>query len=307
MDSNDVMQWIVSHFLFRNYDYAWLRAMILRGGQMRGRNNTLITGSSHALSCIREQAWENAVNCSMHSQDIYYDFLCARQIIDKGGQFEKCFIILGYYIAYQDLSLSTNMREKMISPIYYPIFKDSHHWEAPTPYDHYALIGDFSKEVKTACEEYAALILYERNTYYSDIKMRVPFYDFGGRTWQELTEEERDAYGRQRTSSHNSLLNHQTSLLENREIMKDYVNYLYQKGILPIVVITPFSRAYNRYVSKEMKEAVWEMLDAVPQEVHFVDFNDSDLFDDNDFTDTDHLNALGAAKTSGYLTQMFGR
>lgn len=54
-----------------------------------------------------------------------------------------------------------------------------------------------------------------------------------------------------------------------------------------IVVITPFSSEYNRYVLPKMKTGVPELLDAVPQDVHYVDFNQAlDLFDPEDFMDT---------------------
>ncbi|MCX4266844.1 MAG: hypothetical protein OSJ64_08635, partial [Firmicutes bacterium] len=64
---------------------------------------------------------------------------------------------------------------------------------------------------------------------------------------------------------------------------------------------------YNRFVLPEMKAGVLELLDAVPQDIHYVDFNQAlDLFDAADFMDTDHLSARGAEKMSAILTEMFG-
>lgn len=77
----------------------------------------------------------NAINCSMHSQDLYYDFLCAKRVIEKTAQFKRCFIVFGYYIAYQDLSLSQGLRNSAIAPVYYPIFGDAHNWAAPVAVD----------------------------------------------------------------------------------------------------------------------------------------------------------------------------
>lgn len=53
--------------------------------------STLITGSSYGLNDICEKAWKNAINCSLRSQDLYYDFLCAHRIISTTPiRTEKC-------------------------------------------------------------------------------------------------------------------------------------------------------------------------------------------------------------------------
>lgn len=104
-------------FLKKNYNYLWLKTMLEKGRQVSDyADATLITGSSHALNGVKETVWKNAVNCSMHSQDIYYDFLCAQTVIEGTAQFKRCFIVFGYYIAYQDLSRSQGMRDCIVSP-----------------------------------------------------------------------------------------------------------------------------------------------------------------------------------------------
>ncbi|MBQ4346918.1 MAG: SGNH/GDSL hydrolase family protein [Firmicutes bacterium] len=113
--------------------------------------------------------------------------------------------------------------------------------------------------------------------------------------------------GKFRAESHNKLFEHKQSLEENQEILNEFVHYLHTENVLPIVVITPFTEAYNRYVLPEMKEAVLQMLDNVPEEVHFVDFNDASYFTDADFMDTDHLNENGAKKMSRILAELFGK
>ncbi len=74
------------------------------------------------------------------------------------------------------------------------------------------------------------------------------------------------------------------------------------------MVITPFSEEYNRFVLPEMKAGVLELLDAVPEDIHYVDFNQAlVLFTPEDFMDTDHLSEKGAEKVSGILVEMFGK
>ncbi len=301
---------LARQFFARNYDYLWLKAMLGKARGMSAPGSTLITGSSHSLNGIRESVWASAVNCSMHSQDLYYDFLCAKNTLSStrnGQPFSKCFIVMGYYIAFQDLSLSKVSRQTMISNVYYPIFRDAHNWPNPVPMDLWAPFGNVPRQVREACERVLSAKILEYGTYYNEARSRGCLFDLKGRTWAQTAAEEKDAMGRYRAADHNRVLEHADSLKENQEILKDFVRFLHTKDVLPVVVVTPFTRAYNRYVRKELKEAVPALLDAVPQDVHYVDFNQTpELFEDADFMDTDHLSARGARKVSSILVEMFG-
>lgn len=290
-----------------NYNYVWLKAMLAKDSIYRKSNPTLITGSSHALNGIKTEIWDNAINCSMHSQDIYYDFMCAKEVIKEKGRFSKCFIVMGYYIAFQDLSLSKNSRETMISPVYYPIFHDAHNWESPTKYDLWKNIPCDSEEGALECEKAAISQMAERTCYYSYEFPRRSYFDLKGRAWKDITDGERDSCGKRRAADHNSVCSHKASFEENKEIMKDFVHFLHLNGTTPIVVVTPFTRDYNRYIEAEAKESLLELLNSVPEELHFIDLNDCDYFDNSDFMDTDHLNEKGAEKVSRLLVRMFGK
>ncbi len=295
-------------FLRKNYNYFWLKSRLERGRRIPDyASATLITGSSHALNGIWEGAWANALNCSMHSQDIYYDFKCAKEVIQGKGRFQRCFILFGYYIAYQDLSLSKGMRDYMVSPVYYPVFGDAHHWDTPEEQDQWKDFEGISAETRRQCEAWSQQAANEESTYYGRFRRRKPFFDFGGRSWQELTEEERDNYGAQRAEGHNSVLKYEESFYENRQILKDYVHFLRLNDVKPIVVIPPFSTAYNRYVDKRLREAVTELVQGSEEGLFFADFNEESIFDNPDFTDMDHLNEQGAKKMSRILAERFGR
>lgn len=298
-----------TRFFGRNYDYLWLRTMLEQAANTKASGATLITGSSHALNGIKESSWSKAFNCSMHSQDIYYDFQCARRVLERAenGRFVRCFIIMGYYIAYQDLSRSKVSRETMIANIYYPIFKDAHNWESPSHKDLWDGLGDLPEAVKDVCEQAAVKKLLEYGTYYSELRPRGTLFDLKGRTWAQVSPQERAAMGAVRAEDHNKIFQHKDSLEENKRILTEFVQFLYQKDVQPIVAITPFSPEYNRFVLPEMRAGVLELIDAVPQDVHYVDFNQApDLFGPEDFMDTDHLSASGAEKVSGILVDMFG-
>lgn len=301
---------LFSQYFTRNYDYLWLKAMLAKCGSAPLRS-TLITGSSHALNGIWEGAWAYAVNCSMHSQDIYYDYLCARRAILSAGaghNFSRCFIVMGYYIAFQDLSSSKVSRESMIRNVYYPIFRDAHNWEAPVENDPWAWSDGVPETVKSLCENAAIQNILDAGTYYSRFRARGTFFDLQGKTWAQVSKSERQAMGRTRAESHNKLFQHKASFEENKRILQEFVSFLYAHDVTPIVVITPFTPEYDRFVLKEMKESVLELMDSVWEDVHFVDFNEDaqGLFVPSDFMDTDHLSVSGAKKVSGILSEMFG-
>lgn len=301
---------LAGQYLIRNYDYLWLKTM-LEKCETAPLGSTLITGSSHALNAVWEGAWASAINCSMHSQDIYYDFMCARRAITSTGgghKFGKCFIVMGYYIAFQDLSSSKVSRESVVSNIYYPIFHDSHNWERPVKHDPWAWAGGVSADVKNLCEQAAAQAILNAGTYYSQYRSRGSFFDLQGRTWAQVSGDERRAMGKARAESHNKLFQHKASFEENKGILQEFISFLYQHDVLPVVVVTPFTPEYNQFVLREMRDAVLELVDSVQEDVHFVDFNEDaeGIFTPSDFMDTDHLSAQGAKKASEILSELFG-
>lgn len=323
MDSNlqRALAEIASQFLARNYDYLWLHTMLRQAAAAKIDGSTLITGSSHALNAIQESCWNNAFNCSMHSQDIYYDFMCTRRVLNAasslgGGVFSRCFIIMGYYIAWQDLSRSKISRETMITNVYYPIFRDAHHWESPPDKD----LWDWLKidlpegssftpdQLKATCERAAAQTLLQYGTYYSAIHPRGTYFNLNGRTWSQVSLAERLAMGKIRAEEHNKIFQHKESFEENKQILRDFVRFLYDHKVQPVVVITPFTPEYNQFVRPELRTGVEELLESVPEDIDYVDFNQIEgIFEPADFMDTDHLSAAGAQKVSTILADTFGK
>lgn len=320
MDKNSqkLLEQLAGQFLSRNYDYLWLRTMLAQAAAAQTAGSTLITGSSHALNAIQESCWNSAFNCSMHSQDIYYDFQCARRILNTAarGVFTRCFIVMGYYIAYQDLSLSKISRETMITNVYYPIFGDARHWEAPACRDLWDWVninvppdGAITVEqIKWMCEQAAAKKLLEYGTYYNALRPRGSYFNLGGRTWAQVSPEERLAMGKLRAEEHNRVFQHKDSIRENERILKDFVRYLYYRGVQPIVVITPFTPEYDQFVLPQLRAGVHRLVESVPEDVYFVDFNEIEgIFEPADFMDTDHLSPSGAQKVSAMLAEEFGK
>lgn len=71
-----------------------------------------------------------------------------------------------------------------------------------------------SEEEMKACEKWSCQMIREESTYYSRFRRRKPFFDFGGLSWQDLTDEAQDTYASQRADSHNRILKYTDSFYE---------------------------------------------------------------------------------------------
>lgn len=310
----DYSKYILTHtkkFLDKYYNYVYLKATIMKAQKQSKSGSVLITGSSHSLGGIDIRLWENTFNCSMHSQDLYYDFKCAKEVLDvNASRFSKCIIVMGYYMPCHDLSLAKRIGPEYVSKIYYPIFSDPHNCKT---YDIVNLHEGFEFAEGYACEiEKNALDrLAREGNYYNFYKKRAPFIpaDCVGvkrDVWSQLSSEDKEIVGMKRAQSHARLTRHTDSLIENKEIFSDYIHYLTLKNIMPIVVVTPYAKQYNKYVDKLQIEQYMELLNSCEEEVHYVNFNESDMFEDIDFVDADHLSEYGARKVTLVLREMFG-
>ena len=301
---------LAERFLDKNYRYVWLKAMLQEAVQITEEGATLITGSSYGVNGIREHHWKKAVNCSASSQDLYYDFLCAQAAIspEKNHHFSKCFIVDGYYVSYHDVSSGEKERELAVSTVFEPIFQDTHNWNMPCRKDLWSGLEKLSTSEKQLCEQLALETVQKQGTFFSERRQRGgTVFNLGGRNWWEVSPEERDVLGRHRVGRHNSLFQHKASLAENKKILQEYVHFLHLNHVMPVFVIAPFAEEYNRYVSREMKESIHELISCVSEELRFVDFNQFNCFKPSDFVDTDHLSEKGADKFSGLLVNLFGK
>jgi len=69
-------------YLNSNYDYCYLSAM--HNIQEINRPEIIVTGSSHGLDAINAADLPmNAINLSMHTQDLYYDYLNLKKAVTK--------------------------------------------------------------------------------------------------------------------------------------------------------------------------------------------------------------------------------
>lgn len=309
-DDRTDLESLAETFLYKNYNYVWLKAMMYRASNVVNTGAALITGSSYGVNGVIERSWNQAVNCSVSSQDLYYDFLCAKNVMINrtAGRFSKCFIIDGYYAACHDLSSGKQERELMIPNVYYPIFADGHHWDEAYQNELWSGLGSLTDDIKRSCEQLAVEKVLRQGTYFSEKKLRGgTVFNLNGRNWWDVPPDERSYLGKIRADCHNKLFQHKESIAENKIILKEYVHFLQTNGVTPIFVVAPFTHEYSQYILREMKESIHELISGVAEEILYMDFNQLSCFEPNDFVDTDHLSQRGAEKFSKLLTEMYGK
>lgn len=302
------LQQIAVHFLLSNYDYCYLDAMHEKNRKVGSK--IIVAGSSHAMNGIVESELpKGTINFSISSQDLYFDFLNIKKALEEGKQqIENCIINIGYYMIYQDLSLSKTMDYLMYS-VYGPLFGDTHNYQGENKIDLWSSYKKFeitySKELlQKLCTEFSRGFFQGEGSYYGSLKAREQnnLLLANGIIWQNLSEEEKHVYAQKRAADHNRLRKHFESRKENGKIVQQMTKYLQENGIKPIFTIFPFTRFYNYYIDEEYKKDIFSLLDSLPYEVEFLDMNDYlDIFDDDDFLDTDHLNLTGVRKASKLL------
>lgn len=305
----DELTSIAIKYVMHNYDYYYLAAMHEKNRTLGAK--TIIAGSSHAMNGIVESGIEgDVINFSISSQDLYYDFQHIKKAVAEGRQkIEKCVINFGYYMMHQDLSYSKVMCY-LIPKVYYPLFRDSHHYQIMEEFDMMKDI-EFDREmfsekwIREFADHWAKGVFMEMSTYYGEgLKTRENNNILGLKKviWNTLSEDEKRDVAIERTNDHNRLKTHEHSRQENGILVREMVEYLIQHDIVPVFVIFPFTKYYNAYIDQDYKTDIRTLLEELPYPVEFLDMNDyQEMFDDSDYLDSDHLNLQGALKATGLL------
>lgn len=309
----DTLMSIVIKYTLVNYDYSYLEAMHCKN-RLDNKIDTIIVGSSHTMNGIVENnllRGNNVINLSVSSQDLYFNYLHIKKAINEArGKIKRCVINLGYYMLYQDLSLGSNFVD-VLKRTYYPLFGDTHHYVPDEKYDMFENIMYDDKiyssyVIKNICEEWARGFFIEESSYYGSLKTREKNNILGLKKieWMNVDENSKIEYAINRTKGHNRLKQHKETLEENLQIIMKITSFLSEHGIRPIFVIMPFTKYYNQYIDCNYKREIYQILDELAVSVDFLDMNDySEIFEEQDFLDSDHLNLNGAIKATKLLNE----
>ncbi len=251
-------------YLSGNYDYCYLKAMHKKLEEKE--TEVLIVGCSHAMNGIIETEMDReTVNLSLSSQDIYYIY----KNIEKVLMYCKpkyCFINIGYWGLYQDLSKQKN-QSVLIDYIFNPIFQDSHRKEVlETETTRYRneffmkLSSSYDFEtLKNLSHDWAINCLKEEGSYYNNIKSREKnsaLY-LRGYEWNKMSNEEKEKVAKDRTADHNRFVKYSKTREENEIILGNIIEMLDKEGIIPIVVIFPQTKLYTKYIDEKYKKKFW--------------------------------------------------
>lgn len=296
MDSVICLKNMTYKFIKENYNYLWLKTRLKLAAS--GDYDTLVIGPSYALSGLDLSLYTNVVNCSMHSQDLIRDLLCIEKAINNNDRIKKCYVLLGYYAAFQNLEYETVFGKKMMETVYNIIFSEMGEdkeiyfpvlWKDMPEYEY------SSKEVYSEAFKYMEL----QKNYYSDLHWRTPFFNFNGIAWRNLSQDVKNEFGDKRATSHNKSIMHREAYKLNDMTIKKMIGLFRKHHIEHHFIIPPFSKSYSSKISSELKEAIKLIVN--DNGGRLIDFNLTSYFNDDDFCDTDHFNGRGAYKFSEIL------
>ena len=229
---------------------------------------TIITGISYHNDGIADWVFPMPTfNIALRGQDLFYDFEIVKWLYaDKHmDNLRHAIIGLSYYSFELDLSKTINAWE--ISR-YYPEIKSGHNFMA----DKY--FAQWCEDIKDEMNQYGI---------YEEVFVR--------RNVCELTYEEGE-----RTAQADYNKNYPLTVYENKRILGDYIAFLEEKGVKPIVVIMPATKYYTVYCNQGMKARFYNDLQEVimGKKVQVLDYYDELDYPDEYWYHVNHFNKIGA-------------
>ncbi|MDU1277283.1 MAG: hypothetical protein E6342_08565 [Clostridium sp.] len=244
----------------------------------RNKINGIITGLSYAEVGIKEDINDNFINFSFSSQDLYYDFKLIKYLFNfkqVKDNLKYVIINMGYYSFDYDMT-KTNARNRIHR--YSNYFEDYHNNESLMERD---IIRSFYEKGITF-KEYIDMNKLKEETILT-------------------LNDSKEIYEAQKNSS----MDYEVTRKENEKILEEYIVFLKENSIVPIIAICPTSKYYRDNFNINKRNIFYNILDRLKYKYNFqvVDYFDSDLFEDDDFWDYSHLNGKGAEKFTKILKE----
>ncbi|WP_394903136.1 chemotaxis protein [Clostridium butyricum] len=246
---------------------------------------TLITGISYFVSGINgDKLKYKGMNFAFDSQDLYYDYNIVKYILEKKeNQIKNVIIGLSYYSFQYDLSLSS-MKDNV--NLYYQILEKNHNLKFKRNYDNRIIIN----------RHIAECILNKSNNKQYMLKNKfIPLTE----QFVNLSElGKKQAYL-------DCNKNYPKTVIENKKIFCKYLELLVKYNVEPIVVICPTSKYYYKNFSKRIKYEFFTIMAEMKKNYNFqyIDYFESELFDDSLFYDVSHLTFEGGMKFTEILNK----
>ena len=287
---SEFVNYVTDMYLAR-YDYFYLKNAL--ADSLRNPDKALVTGSSYGGKNLVGDS--SLINTSLDSKDLYYSMKEIEKCCVE-GQCKKVVLVIAYYIFYCDLSL-THTEISRVENVYYPIFNDLHNamFVRDIPQNPHSTIWNFNNIVDSI-----SMMQYEdmfHSTYYNETIKRGAWEKWNKDCqWGELSDEEKEEYVVKRTNRHNSALKFKKTYDENMQIFQRIFDICAENNVSLYIIAPPHTSEYLRHLDPAYKKDYMNALNSVTGEADFWDFNDMDIFEPDDFLDSDHLNEKGAEK-----------
>lgn len=309
-DNFDMVQKLYNN----NYDYNYLINSIDKAKETDTKG--IIVGASYPLHGIDENEIDvNMVQLSLPSQDLYYSFKIAKEIIQNNTNINKCYIGTAYWSLYSDISKCPNDGYARIQNVYYPIFGDSHNYKYSNKLSTKILHEFVERElgyifdIDLINSEFNKIVYKSYRTYFNRDRTREFCSMLGNEKMELINVEEKNQFARGRVDNHNKLRKYKDVFDENVAILRAFLRYLSSKNVKPIIVNFITTEYYNNFFDKgyilEYNNIIKELKDEFVFE--FIDLNGFSIFKETDFVDIDHMSDEGALKVSKILNEMLER
>lgn len=298
---------------YENYDYNYLSKTL---DKCKYQNiDTLVVGNSYPLTGIDTKLLlGNSENLSISSQDLYYSYKLAKEVINSNENIKRCIIGAGYYLVNHDLSkckgeYSTNM----LKYLYYPILQDKHNAEKVDIIELSSLrkvlnndLLDYIFNLEFLDNHFIDLIYRENNGYFNKVLKREMISILNGVKLSNIIEDEKYRLGEIRANQHNDLHKYTETKEEYNCIFNEFINFLEEKGVEPVIVVFPTTKYYRKFVNKTYETEFYKIIDGIKEkyEVKLIDFSKMDIFEEDDFIDFDHMGESGAIKITHELNKI---
>lgn len=260
----------------------------------------ILTGLSYVQKGVNEQLLKgNFFNLAYPAQDIYYDFEMfkyAYSFEEVKEHIEYAIIGLSYYSFHYDLSLSIN---DFRVNYYYTVTKTMHNNKSKNLYISY----------HNQLKELEESILAE-NHLMKVFEMEKDYYK------QQISDGYNKQYNPQERTDNEILKDiasikrdfdkyYPLTVIENKKVLREYIEFLISKDIKPILVVCPTTKLYQTFTLREFQKELYAIINELKTDYNFqfLDYYYSDEFNDSDFYDVSHMNKKGADKLSAILNR----
>ena len=222
-------------------------------------------------SVFGEMIGKEAFNLANRAQDIFYDYQIAKLLDNENLLQNTTHYIVGlcYYSFDYDLSKSGKGWE---ITRYYPYIKEQHNLASACPFETFV----------SKTKEYI-----EKNEIYYCL--------FNKRSSNIYVVDDEEGL---KTAQVDFKKNNPITVWENKEILKQFIAFLKERSIKPVIVIMPAIEGYVKGCPKKLKQRFYDsLLECVEGvEVQILDYFGKYYADISDYYHVSHFNHQGAVK-----------